>query len=168
MLVYFVEDDQSISFIINKTLERIGLERQGFLTGKDFLDAYHLRRPDLILLDVMLPDSNGIDLLKTIRETNKTIPIIIVSALFSEMDKVHALDAGADDYVTKPFGVLELSSRIQAKLRNVLSDELVLANVKIDLKQYLVYINDQLISLTNKQFDILTFLFKNKYQVLNK
>lgn len=168
MLVYFVEDDQEISYIIDKTLERTGLTRQGFSTGQSFFEAYEQKKPNLILLDVMLPDTNGIEILKIIRQTDKTIPIIIISALFSEMDKVHALAAGADDYVTKPFSVLELQARIQSRLRNVVTDKFIVGNIEIDLNEYLAYIDGINLNLTNTQYEILVFLLKNKTRVLKK
>ncbi|VEU81304.1 response regulator transcription factor [Haploplasma axanthum] len=169
MLIYFVEDDQSISYIIDKTLEKMGLERQGFQTGKEFLDAYAKKEPNLILLDIMLPDTSGLELLKKVRETNKELPIIIVSALFSEMDKVIALDAGADDYLTKPFGILELTSRIQAKLRKVSSNKIIkYHDVEIDTKKHKVIAAGEEIIFTNKEYEIFMYLIKKNDEVLSK
>src|SRR5690554_2634500 len=161
MIVYFVEDDQSISYVIGKTLEKMGLDKKAFSTGKDFIKTYKESKPDLILLDIMLPDTSGIDLLKFVREDDKDIPIIIVSALFNEMDKVLALDSGADDYITKPFGILELTSRIQAKLRKVSKKEyLEYGDLKIDLENFRVFASGDSIRFTNKEFSILSFLVK--------
>lgn len=169
MLVYFVEDDQSISYVIGKTLEQMGLDKKAFSTGKSFIESYNIKKPDLILLDIMLPDTSGIDLLKFVRNDDKDIPIIIVSALFNEMDKVLALDSGADDYITKPFGILELTSRIQAKLRKVSNKKIInLADITVDLKKYKVYSNEEEIILTNKEFEVLTYLLKNSDEVLTK
>lgn len=169
MLVYFVEDDKSISYIIDKTLEKMDLKKQGFQTGTEFLNAYNENIPDLILLDIMLPDISGLELLKTIRSTNTEIPIIIISALFSEMDKVVALDAGADDYITKPFGILELTSRISAKIRKIPNaTEITFGDIKVDLKTYTVYVNRLVVTLTKKEYDILVFLIKQPNTVLTK
>lgn len=169
MLVYFVEDDQSISYVIGKTLEQMNLDKKAFATGKSFMESYNETKPDLILLDIMLPDTSGIDLLKFVREDDKEIPIIIVSALFNEMDKVLALDSGADDYVTKPFGILELTSRIQARLRKVTNKKVInLADLTVDLKKYKIYSNESEVILTNKEFDVLTYLLKNNDEVLTK
>lgn len=169
MLVYFVEDDMSISYIIDKTLENMGLNRVGFQTGSSFLDAINEKLPDLILLDIMLPDISGLELLKAVRVLDKEIPILIVSALYNEMDKVVAFDEGADDYLTKPFGILELTSRISAKLRKIPNtDELSYGNVSIDLKTYKVKVNENNIVLTKKEYDILLFLMKRPKQVLTK
>lgn len=123
----------------------------------------------LILLDIMLPDTSGIELLKYVRKDDKEIPIIIISALFNEMDKVIALDSGADDYITKPFGLLELTSRIQAKLRKV-SDKSTINfhDIKIDLKQYKVYVKQAEVSLTNKEYEIFKYMIENAENVLTK
>lgn len=169
MLVYFVEDDQSISYVIGKTLEQMNLDKKAFATGKSFMESYNETKPDLILLDIMLPDTSGIDLLKFVREDDKEIPIIIVSALFNEMDKVLALDSGADDYVTKPFGILELTSRIQARLRKVSNKKVVkLSDITVDLKKYKVFSNNNEIILTNKEFEVFVYLLKNHDEVLTK
>lgn len=169
MLVYFVEDDTSIAYIIDKTLEKLGVDKKGFITGQSFIDAYDEQKPDLILLDIMLPDTSGIELLKYVRKDDKEIPIIIISALFNEMDKVIALDSGADDYITKPFGLLELTSRIQAKLRKV-SDKSTINfyDIKIDLKQYKVYVKQAEVSLTNKEYEIFKYMIENAENVLTK
>lgn len=169
MIVYFVEDDQSISYVIGKTLEKMGLDKKAFSTGKDFIKTYKESKPDLILLDIMLPDTSGIDLLKFVREDDKDIPIIIVSALFNEMDKVLALDSGADDYITKPFGILELSSRILAKLRKLPNKEkLNFGNTTINLKTREVLIDNNLVTLTNKEYLILKYLMEKPNESLTK
>lgn len=169
MLIYFVEDDNSISYIIDKTLEKMNLEKQGFQTGASFLTAMENLTPDLILLDIMLPDISGLELLKKVRSVNKTIPIIIVSALYSEMDKVVALDAGADDYVTKPFGILELTSRISARLRNIPTRDLInYGDITVDLQKYKVFSSGIPIEFTNKEYHIFLYLIKRPNQVLTK
>jgi two-component system alkaline phosphatase synthesis response regulator PhoP len=110
--IFYVEDDKSIALIIEKTLENASFEAKGFRDAKSFFQVLENETPNLVLLDVMLPDMSGFDILKKLRSTSKTedIPIIILSALTSEMDKVTGLDLGADDYMTKPFSVLELLS----------------------------------------------------------
>lgn len=169
MLVYFVEDDSSIAYVISKTLEKMNLESEAFATGQDFKTSFEDRKPDLILLDIMLPDTTGLELIKYIRQTNQTIPIIVISALFDEMDKVKALDLGADDYITKPFGILELTSRIQAKLRLVNKKEyLEYGDLKIDLENFRVFASGDSIRFTNKEFLILSFLVKESEKVLTK
>ncbi|CCV63749.1 putative two-component system, response regulator) [Alteracholeplasma palmae J233] len=125
--------------------------------------------PDMFLLDIMLPDISGIEVIKYIRKKNKEVPIMVVSALNSEIDKVKALDLGADDYLTKPFGVLELTSRIYAHLRRVEKSETYeKGNLRLDIDKHVCYINDTEIKLTNKEFDILLLLFKNDGKVVKK
>jgi two-component system alkaline phosphatase synthesis response regulator PhoP len=168
-LIYYVEDDQSISYIIEKTIENANYSGVGFNRGMPFLETFKKKVPDLILLDLMLPDVSGIDLVRAIRKVNSDIPIIIVSALQDEMDKVTALDAGADDYMTKPFGVLELTSRMQSKLRKLRDYKLLsYENVLIDLRKHLVKISNNEVYMTNKEFDILRVLIKNQNQVVPK
>lgn len=168
-LVYFVEDDQSIAYIINKTLEHAGMHGLGFSLAEDFFKAFREKRPDMILLDVMLPDVSGIDILKTIRKIDTEVPIMMLSALQSEMDKVIALDFGADDYMTKPFGVLELTSRIQAKLRKKQSyDTFSYKDVLIDDEKHQFYIHNHDVYLTQKEYDILKLMVKEKNRVVSK
>jgi two-component system alkaline phosphatase synthesis response regulator PhoP len=168
-MIYFVEDDQAIQYVIEKTIENAGLVGQGFSTGEAFMLAFRKHKPDMILLDVMLPDTSGLDLLKLIRKIDAKIPIMMVSALQNEMDKVIALDLGADDYMTKPFGVLELTARIQARLRNLQGDHVyTLKNVKIDDKKHVFDIAGKEVYLTNKEYDILKLLLKNQGEVVSK
>ncbi len=168
-VIYYVEDDQAIGYVIEKTINHAGMIGKGFQKGELFLDAFKKEKPDLILLDVMLPDISGLELLKSIRKVDKETPIMMISALQSEMDKVIALDLGADDYMTKPFGVLELTSRIQAKLRKRNDEKIYqLRNIILDDKKHLCLMNEKEIYLTNKEFSILKLLLKNKGVVVTK
>lgn len=168
-LVYYVEDDQAISHIIEKTIENAGLKGEGFSTGEAFMAAFREQRPDFICLDIMLPDVSGVDLLKLIRKVDNEVPIMMVSALESEMDKVIALDAGADDYLTKPFGVLELTSRIKAKLRKTQGPlTYQVRNITMDDRKHQVKIIDQDIYFTQKEYDILKLLLKNEREIATR
>lgn len=168
-LVYYVEDDKAIRYVIEKTVENANYTGFGFADGQAFINAFENAQPDLILLDLMLPDMSGFDLVRIIRKTNHDVPIIIVSALGDEMDKVNALDAGADDYMVKPFGVLELTSRMQSKLRKLKDNKLIqFENITLDLRKHLALINNESIYFTNKEFDILKVLLKNNDQVVEK
>ncbi len=168
-LVYYVEDDQAIRHIIEKTIENAGLEGEGFSTGEAFMAVFRNQRPDFICLDIMLPDVSGIDLLKLIRKVDRDVPIMMISALQSEMDKVIALDAGADDYLTKPFGVLELTSRIRAKLRKTQGPMVLnVKNIYMDDKKHQVKINDIDIYFTQKEYDILKLLLKNENEIATR
>ncbi len=168
-LVYFVEDDSAIANIIDKTLKNAGIEGRGFATGETFLNAFRLQRPDMICLDVMLPDYSGLDILKLIRKMDQEVPIMMVSALQSEMDKVLALDLGADDYLSKPFGILELTSRVQAKLRKTQDNKkFQIRNVFLDDRKHIVTINGNEVYLTQKEFDIFKLLLKHNYDIVSK
>ena len=118
-LIYVVEDDISIQEIESFALSNVGYQVEGFSTAGSFFEAMNRRIPDLILLDVMLPDEDGLNIVKKLRLNRETVtvPIIMVTAKTTEMDKVKGLDIGADDYMTKPFGVMELISRVKALLR---------------------------------------------------
>ena len=119
MLVWCVEDDESIREIELYTLKSVGFEAEGFGNGKDFFDALKNQKPDLVLLDIMLPDEDGTEILEKIRKNPDTedLPVIMASAKGAEYDKVKSLDNGADDYLAKPFGMMEMVSRINAVLR---------------------------------------------------
>ena len=118
-LIYVVEDDINIQEIETFALGNAGYQVRGFATAKEFMAAIDSVIPDLVLLDVMLPDEDGLSVLKKLRadRATKTVPVIMVTAKTTELDKVKGLDTGADDYVTKPFGVMELISRVKAMLR---------------------------------------------------
>lgn len=168
MLIYFLEDDQDVAYIIEKTIENATFKAKGFQNARDFLDAYHTAKPDLILLDVMLPDVSGLDVLKLIRKKDMQTPIIMVSAKSSEMDKVIALDLGADDYISKPFGVLELTSRIQARLRFIKPNKFIFKDIQIDDEKHEVVISNTLVYFTNKEYSILKYLIENHDKVIQK
>lgn len=168
-LIYFVEDDHAIGYVIEKTIEHAGLEGEGFHNADSFMKAFKRKKPDMVLLDLMLPDQSGLDVLKWIRTIDQSIPVMVVSALQSEMDKVIALDYGADDYMTKPFGVLELTSRIQSKLRKQLGDKIYnLHNLVLDDSKHLVIIDEQSVYVTQKEYAILKLLLKNNARVVSK
>ena len=117
--IYVVEDDESIRTMVVYALNGSGYEAQGFPGGRSFYAAVNEKKPDLVILDIMLPDEDGLEILKKLRKNTETkkIPIIMVTAKTTEIDKVKGLDSGADDYLTKPFGVMELISRVKALLR---------------------------------------------------
>lgn len=168
-MIYFVEDDLEIGYVIEKTIEHMGYPSLKFSNGKDFLEAFNQNKPQLILLDIMLPDMSGLDLLKAIRKDDKHIPIMMISALQSEMDKVIALDMGADDYMIKPFGVLELTSRIQSKMRRFQEpNTIVYKSLALDIKKHTCLVFNQPLYLTQKEFAILKLLVSHAGQVIQK
>ena len=143
-MIFCVEDDSNIRELVVYTLETTGFKARGFEDGKEFLEALALETPELVLMDIMLPGEDGIELLKRLKASPKTrdIPVIMVTAKGAEYDKVKGLDLGADDYVTKPFGMMELISRIKAVLRrsqkgsNELQDIIKVGDIEIDTKKH--------------------------------
>lgn len=170
-IIYSVEDDVDIARIINKTLTKQGYQVFSFPDGKSFIEAFNKQKPDLVLLDLMLPDMNGNDIIKYIRNDieNNEVEIIIISAKRMLMDKVEGLDLGADDYLEKPFDLLELMSRVNARLRRHQNKNiLVYNNLKVDLQKHLVFLDNKEIVCTNKEFDILTYLLQRKGQAVSR
>lgn len=173
-MIYCVEDDDNIRELVIYTLETTGLKARGFADGSAFMEALAFDTPELILLDIMLPGDDGLELLKKLKSSSKTksIPVIMVTAKGSEYDKVVGLDSGADDYVTKPFGMMELVSRIKAVLRRTgkVEDRMDMetAGVHIDVKKHEVTVDGKAISLTLKEFELLEKLMRNQGIVLTR
>ncbi|CCZ85063.1 MAG TPA: response regulator transcription factor [Candidatus Caccosoma faecigallinarum] len=168
-LIYSVEDDGNIAKIINKTLTKQGHEVLSFFNGKDFFTTFYQRTPDLILLDIMLPDMDGIDILKKIRENENydAVEIIILSAKNLLIDKVEGLDLGADDYIEKPFDLLELMSRVNARLRKHKNiHQIMIKDIQINIASHEVKKNNVVIPLTKKEFEILLYLAKHFNEVV--
>lgn len=167
-LIYVVEDDKNIQEIETFALTNVGYRVEGFGLAKDFYAALTRELPDLVLLDVMLPDEDGLTIVKKLRkrEDTVTVPIIMVTAKTTEMDKVKGLDIGADDYMTKPFGVMELISRVKAMLRRSARPEekekvLRLGNIVLDREKHAVFVNDTPCELTYKEYELLKLLMVN-------
>lgn len=171
MLIYSVEDDEDISLIINKTLTKQGFTVKSFENGKKFLEQFKLETPDIVLLDLMLPDMSGSDIIKKKRSNQKydNVHIIVVSAKHMTMDKVENLDLGADDYIEKPFDLLELMSRVEAHARRLRKSNLIkIGDIELDVaKRECIYQNKP-VDLTVKEFDILLLLAKNAPNVLSR
>ena len=171
MLIYSVEDDEDISLIINKTLTKQGFTVKSFENGKKFLEQFKLETPDIVLLDLMLPDMSGSDIIKKIRSNQKydNVHIIVVSAKHMTMDKVENLDLGADDYIERPFDLLELMSRVEAHARRLRKSNLIkIGDIELDIaKRECIYQNKP-VDLTVKEFDILLLLAKNAPNVLSR
>ena len=173
-LIYIVEDDTEIKELESYALINSEFSVQGFERGKELFDALTMKIPALILLDIMLPDEDGIHILKKIRSTMayRDIPVIMVTAKTTEIDAVKGLDMGADDYITKPFGVMELVSRVKAVLRRTQKAEhqqiLIYKNIVIDEAQHKVFVDDEEIELTYKEYEVLKLLIINKGIVLTR
>lgn len=166
-MIYCIEDDNGIRDLIVYTLTASGYEAKGFADSSEFWTAVKQEIPTLILLDVMLPNEDGISILKKIRSDKKTaeIPVIMETAKETEYDKVVALDLGADDYLTKPFGMMEMVSRVRAVLRRTSKEEikqdLKLNELEINTSRHIVYVNKNEVYLTLKEYDLLKLFMEN-------
>ncbi len=172
-MIYIVEDDRNIQEIELFALKNSGYQAVGFETARDFYRALDERLPELILLDIMLPDEDGICVLTKLRTRAETrrIPVILVTAKGTELDKVKGLDAGADDYIAKPFGVMEMIARVKALLRRsgVHEDSLLTCgSVTLDAEKRMVSVDGQPIELTYKEFELLRLLMKNHGIVISR
>lgn len=172
--IYCVEDDKNIRQLLVYALKNNGFEVKGFVDAKGFFEEIEKNVPSLILLDIMLPDGDGLDILKSLRNNHRTkdIPIIMITAKSSEYDKVVGLDSGADDYIVKPFGIMEIISRINALLRRVNLDTtkniLKFKGIYLDYQKRVVKVEDKSINLTYKEFELLYYLLENKNMVLSR
>lgn len=173
-LIYIVEDDRNIQEIESYALGSAGYDVRCFDDGVAFSAAMKEVLPDLILLDIMLPGEDGLSILKRLRSDNETrnLPIIMVTAKSTEIDTVKGLDQGADDYITKPFGVMELMSRVKAILRRVKKDEsedvLRYKNIVLDQDRRLCMLDGEKVDLTFKEYELLKLFLNNTGIVLTR
>ena len=175
-MIFCVEDDGNIRELVVYTLESTGFQARGFEDGSSFLEALALETPELVLLDIMLPGEDGMELLRKLKASKKTkdIPVIMVTAKGAEYDKVKGLDAGADDYVTKPFGMMELISRIKAVLRRSAKGSVSsegtfeIGEIRLDPKKHEVTVHGEVVNLTLKEYELLKRLMKNSNIVLTR
>lgn len=173
-LIYCVEDDDNIRELVIYTLQSANYQAEGFANAETFYKGLNRRKPDLILLDIMLPDEDGISILKRLKANHDTrkLPVIMLTAKASEYDKIKGLDLGADDYVSKPFGVMELISRIKAVMRRTHNVEretvLTIGNLVLDNEKHTVSVNDEKVSLTYKEFELLYNLMVNHDLVMSR
>lgn len=173
-MIFCVEDDGNIRELVVYTLNTTGMEARGFENGSELMKALASEMPELVLLDIMLPGEDGLSILKKLKSSSKTkqIPVIMVTAKGAEYDVVKGLDAGADDYVTKPFGMMELVSRIKAVLRRTKTEQSIdvyeLENLKMDLKKHKVKVDGETVVLTLKEFELLKRLMMHQNMVLTR
>lgn len=173
-ILYIVEDDRNIREIETIALTNSGYTVEAFELAKTFYRRLDERTPDLVLLDVMLPDEDGLDILKKLRNRGDTkkLPILMVTAKSTELDKVRGLDMGADDYLTKPFGVMELVSRVKALLRRTKDDTeekfFRLGEIFMDGERRTVFVKDVPVELTFKEYELLKYLIANQGIVLSR
>jgi len=173
-IIYIVEDDRNIREIETIALKNSGYTVESFELAKPFYRRLDERTPDLVLLDVMLPDEDGLDILKRLRSRGDTkkLPILMVTAKSTELDKVRGLDMGADDYLAKPFGVMELVSRVKALLRRTKADTeekfYRLGDIFMDGERRIAYVKDAPMELTFKEYELLKYLIANQGIVLTR
>lgn len=175
-MIYMLEDDTSIQNFVLYTLKNTGFEAEGFERPSDFWKRMEEQIPDLLLLDIMLPEEDGMEILKKIRENRKTksLPVIMLTAKGTEYDKVLGLDSGADDYVAKPFSMMELMSRIKALLRRSevkeeKNDTYQVGPLYVSISKHVVKVNEEEItSLTYKEFELLSLLLQHQETVLSR
>lgn len=173
-IIYIVEDDRNIREIETIALKNSGYTVEAFELAKQFYRRLDERTPDLVLLDVMLPDEDGLDILKKLRSRGDTkkLPILMVTAKSTELDKVRGLDMGADDYLSKPFGVMELVSRVKALLRRTKADAeekfYRLGDIFMDGERRTAYVKDIPMELTFKEYELLKYLIANQGIVLTR
>lgn len=173
--VFIVEDDEDIRGIVDYALESSGFQVEAFEDGDTLFKELKKDIPDIILLDIMLPEEDGISILKRIRNSEKlkAVPVIMLTAKGSEFDKVKGLDSGADDYITKPFGVMELISRINAVLRRYEKSsepnkKLMYKNIMLDNEKHIVSVDGEHITLTYKEYELLHYLLVHTNIVLSR
>ena len=171
--IYFVEDDENVNQLIEATLISGGFNVFGFVDPEMFLEVIKDSRPDLIVLDLMLPKISGFDILKTLKETPAyaDIPVIILSALSSEREIVKGLDMGANDYITKPFGLREFISRINANITKIhipIKKIIKIRDLIINLDEHKCYLKGNLLDLTNIEFDLLNILMHSPDVVVTR
>ena len=173
-MIYFIEDDKSINEAIFYTLKSSGFEVMGFEKPSDFWQAVRENIPKLIILDIMLPEEDGLHILRKLRDTSATkdIPIIMLTAKTSEYDKVIGLDSGADDYMTKPFSMLELVSRIKALLRRTnkteSKKELRVGDLVVNPEKHLITAKGENVTLTYKEYQLLLLFMENTGVVFSR
>lgn len=166
-MIYYVEDDDNIRELVVYTLTQMGMPTKGFACADDFWSAIAKEQPELILLDVMLPGEDGLQILKRFHADAKTvdIPVVMITAKGTEFDRVQGLDLGADDYIVKPFGMAELIARVRARLRRVVpkadKDALVAGKLTLDRRAHEVLVEGQPVALTIKEYDLLKLLMEN-------
>ena len=169
-LVYLLEDDESISELIKCTFDMNGIPLRTYCCVKDFNEALSVRVPNVVLLDIMLGDGDGISVLKDIKETHPQVSCVMLSAIGKETDKVKCLNLGADDYITKPFGILELTARVKAALRRVSNKDAVLRRGELSLnpETMTVTLRGERLELNRKEFKLLHYFMENENKVLSR
>ena len=173
-MIWCVDDDNTIRDLEVYTLEQTGFQAKGFADGISMLKELESEMPELIILDIMLPEQDGVEILKKIRadQRYKNIPVIMATAKGTEMDKIGGLNSGADDYLVKPFGVMEMVARVNAVLRRIHKDEeagtLTVGKISMKEKEHMVFVQSEKIELTHKEFELLKFFMEHRDVVFSR
>lgn len=173
-MIWCVDDDSTIREIEVYTLEQTGFEARGFGDGISMLEALKSEKPDLIVLDIMMPEMDGLEVLNKMRskEEYKNIPVIMATAKGTEIDKISGLNSGADDYLVKPFGVMEMVARVKAVLRRTAkedsSDSITVGNILLKEKEHIVLVDGKKTELTHKEFAMLKLFMQNPEMVFSR
>ena len=173
-MIWCVDDDNTIRDLEVYTLEQTGFRAKGFIDGISMLKALESEMPELIILDIMLPEMDGVEILKKLRadQRYKNIPIIMATAKGTEMDKIGSLNSGADDYLVKPFGIMEMVARVNAVLRRIHKDEeegfLAVGNISLKEKERMVFVQGEKVELTHKEFEVLKFFMEHRDVVFSR
>ena len=173
-MIWCVDDDNTIREIEVYTLTQTGFEARGFADGVSMLKALKTEKPELIILDIMMPEMDGLEVLKALRSEKayKDIPVIMATAKGTEMDKISGLNSGADDYLVKPFGVMEMVARVKAVLRRTAKQEsnsdITVGNITLKEAEHKVSANGENVELTHKEFEMLRLFIKNPNMVFSR
>ncbi len=173
-MIFFVEDDDNIRELVVYTLTSMGMKAKGFPVPSLFWEELRKETPSLVLLDIMLPQEDGLSILKKLRsdKLTKKLPVIILTAKADEFDKIKGFDLGADDYVPKPFGMMELVARIKAVLRRsenkIEETEYTIGCLFVSPEKHKVKVNGESVTLTLKEFEMLCYLLENRDMVLSR
>jgi two-component system alkaline phosphatase synthesis response regulator PhoP len=173
-MIYIVEDDENIRELEEYALSNSGYQVKGFSTGEELQVALKEKIPKIIILDIMLPGISGLEILKKLRDSHdtKTVPVLMITAKTSELDRVKGLDLGADDYLVKPFGVLEMVSRVKALLRRTNSEQsgnqYSYKEISVDDERHIVQAGNETLDLTYKEYELLKYLLANVNIVLSR
>ena len=173
-MIYVVEDDASIRELVTYTLNSQGMDAEGFMVPSQFWKAMEKEKPDLVLLDIMLPEEDGLTILKKLRASHETerLPVIMLTARDGEYDTVIGLDSGADDYIAKPFRMMELISRIRAVLRRTekedRAEEYQIGDLYVNPSKHVVKVKNEPVTLTLKEFEVLCVLIRHQGNVFTR
>lgn len=173
-MIWCVDDDNTILEIEVYTLKQMGFEARGFTDGLSMLEALGKEIPELIVLDIMMPEMDGLEVLNKLRDKAeyKSIPVIMATAKGTEMDKISGLNSGADDYLVKPFGVMEMVARVKAVLRrttkDISSENIAIGSISLNEKSHKVTVNGEKVDLTHKEFELLKLFMNNPNMVFTR